>query len=175
MNIQNSKTQGFTLVEMMVAVTISALVMILILSSFRSISTSLVTTEHYRDMHHDVRHTMDVMRRDLTRSFGVFQYNATNRLALVTAGSGAGTNRIVVVYSLTNNLLRRTEGSFPAETMGTGVEELELTLYDQSGAVTTIPANAYFVGVKMAVKKQGVRDTYTDVLQTRIRMRTKGL
>jgi prepilin-type N-terminal cleavage/methylation domain-containing protein len=173
MNARRSEIHGFTLVEMMVAVTIGALVMILILASFRSISTSLVATEHYRDMHHDLRHATDVMRRDLARSSGVSQYNATNQLTLVTKVPGAGTSQ--VVYSLASNLLDRTVGSSPSETLSSGVDELEFTLYDQSGVITATPANAYFVEVKIAVKKQGVRDAYTDVIQTRIRMRAKGL
>jgi prepilin-type N-terminal cleavage/methylation domain-containing protein len=174
MKAEISKMQrGFTLVEMMIALTVGALVTIVILFSFRSLSTSLKATEHYRDMHHDVRHAMDVMRQDITRGSAVSSYASSNRLAMTVEGSN--TNLVSVVYNLSSNSLSRTEASGSTNTLATGVDRVTFTLYDESGAVTTDPASAYFVGVKMEMKTQGVRTTYADELQTRNRMRAKGL
>ncbi len=174
MKSQILKTKrGFTLVEMMVALTVGSLVMILILVSFSSLSTSLKATENYRNMHHDVRHAMDVIEQDITRGTGVSACVSSNRLAMTTEVSG--TNTVSVVYNLSSNSLLRTENPGSTNTLATGVDTITFTLYDASGAVTTDPASAYFVGVKMEMKTQGVRDTYVDELQTRNRMRGKGL
>lgn len=175
MKTRNSNIkQGFTLVEMMVALTVGAAVMILILSSFRSLSTSMAATEHYKDMHHDVRHAMDVMQRDITSGSGVSQCIASNKLTLNTTGFGS-TGSVAVVYNLSNNVLSRTAGAGLAQTLATGVSKVTFALYDASGAITADSADAYFVGVDMEIKTQGVRNTYMDKLQIRNRMRVKGL
>ena len=174
MKAQNSKTKrGFTLVEMMVALTVGAAVTIMILASFGSLSTSLKATENYRDMHHDVRHAMDIMRQDITRGSGVSACVSSNRLAMTTEAPSTGT--ISVDYILSSNRLLRAEDSGPSVALATGVDKVTFTLYDALGAITADPASAYFVGVKMEMKKQGVRDTYMDELQIRNRMRAKGL
>lgn len=164
--------RGFTLVEMMVALSVGTTVLILVLSSFRSLSTSLAATGHYRDMHHDVRHAMDIMQKDITRGSGVSQCFTTNLLAMTTL-SGSSSSA-AVVYHLTSNVLFRTEGS-ATNVLAVGVSGLSFTLYDVSGDATADPAAAYFVGVNMSMQTHGVRDTYADALQTRIRMRAKGL
>jgi prepilin-type N-terminal cleavage/methylation domain-containing protein len=177
MKAQNLKIKrGFTLVEMMVALTVGAAVTIVILASFGSLSTSLKATEHYRNMHHDVRHAMDVMRQDIIRGSGVSACVSSNHLVMTTEVSGAGTVSVVYDYNQSSNSLSRTENSGPSVTLATGVvDKVTFTLYDASGVMTTDPASAYFVGVKMEMKKQGVRDTYVDELQIRNRMRAKGL
>lgn len=162
---------GFTLVEMMIALTVGAAVMILILASFRSLSTSLAATEHYRSLHRAVRHAIDIMQRDIAAGSGVSACTTNSSLTLTT-----GSNNVSVVYNLANHVLSRKVGTGSAETLATGVvDKITFTLYDASGAVTADPAGAYFVDVKMEMKAQGVRDTYADELQMRSRMRSKGL
>lgn len=174
MKIQHYRThQGFTLVEMLVALTVGSLVTIIILSSFRSLSTSLAGTENYRDMHHDVRYAMDVMRRDITKGSSVSECVASNRLVMLV--ESAASNTVSVAYNLASNSLARTEASGSANTLATGVDKVTFTLYDKLGAITSVPADAYFVGVKMEMKTRGVREVYADELQTRNRMRAKGL
>lgn len=174
MKPQIKKVQrGFTLIEMLVALTVGTLVTILILSSFRSLSTSLAATEHYRDMHHDVRHAMDVMRQDITKGVSVSECVSSNKLAMTVKGSDL--NLVSIAYNLSSNSLSRTEASGTPVALATGVDQVAFTLYDAAGAVTTDPSGAYFVGVKMEMKTRGVRDTYADALQMRSRMRAKGL
>jgi hypothetical protein len=59
--------------------------------------------------------------------------------------------------------------------LASGVDRVTFTLYDASGALISDPADAYFVGVEMALETQGVRNSYSDKLQMRSRMRAKGL
>lgn len=172
-NLRSRIQGGFTLVEMMLALTLGAVVLTLILSSFRSLSTSMAATGRYRDMHHDVRHTMDVMQRDITRGSGISEYLSTGRLALTTTYKGS--NQVSVVYNLSSNILSRTEGSSSAEVLAEDVKALGFVLYDASGEVTTDATVAYFVEVNLAMETRGVRETYEDQLRTRIRMRSKGL
>jgi hypothetical protein len=113
------------------------------------------------------------MRRDITRGSGVSDCISSNRLVLTTVVSG--TNTVSVAYNLSGNSLLRTETPGSTSTNATGVDKITFTLYDASGEVTADPASAYFVGVKMEMKTQGVRDTYADELQIRSRMRAKGL
>lgn len=172
-SVNAKKKRGFTLVEMMVAVTLSALSLALILSSFLAISTSLAASAHYREMHHEVRHAMDLLRRDIIRGSGVLQYSASNLLT-VTTTAGVSTNAISVAYTFASNRLFRAEASDPSVVLAKGVEGVLFALYDVSGAGTTNLADAYSVGVKMGLKRQGVRTAYEDVLETRSRMRRKG-
>lgn len=175
MKTRNSKMQqGFTLVEVMVALAVSTLVTIVILYSFSSLSTSLAATGHYRDMHHDVRHAMDIMQREITSSSGVSQCIASSRLSINTTRSGVSTGSVSVVYNLSSNVLSRTAGG-STNTLATGVAGITFVLYDASGATTATPADAYFVGVEMEMQTRGVQNTYEDKLQIRSRMRGKGL
>jgi prepilin-type N-terminal cleavage/methylation domain-containing protein len=165
--------RGFTLVELMVAVTVGTLVMILVLASFSTLSTSMAATGRYREMHHDVRYAMGVLQRDITRGIGVSGF-ASNRLVLSTTGQGGG-GSVSVVYSLSSNVLTRAESGGASEMLASGVDRVTFTLYDASGALISDPADAYFVGVEMALETQGVRNSYSDKLQMRSRMRAKGL
>jgi prepilin-type N-terminal cleavage/methylation domain-containing protein len=174
--MDSKKRQGFTLVEMMVAVTVGAFSIVLILSSYLAISTSLSASSHYRDMHHELRHAMDILRKDISRGSGVSQCTASNKLTMTTTvGVPPYTNTVSVVYNLAGNTLSRTEASGQPVTLAMGVDSVLFTLYDASGTGTANLADAYFVGVKMAMKRQGVRNTYKDALETRNRMRCKGL
>jgi len=170
--VHSKREQGFTLTEMMVAVTVSALAMVLIFSSFLAISTSLAASSHYREMHNEVRHAMDLLRRDITRGTEV---STASNLLTVTTSAGVSTNTISVAYTVANNQLFRTEGAGTPVTLATGVVNVVFTLYDVSGAGTTSPAEAYSAGVKIGMRRQGVRTAYEDVLETRNRMRRKGL
>ncbi len=165
--------QGFTLVEMMVALTVGALAAIVILYSFGSLSTSLKAAEHYRNMHYAARHTIDVMGKDIASGSNVSACVSSSGLTMTVMRSDGST--VPVVYNLSGNSLSRSEDSQSSVTLATGVDKVTFTLYDESGTnnVTATPANAYFVDVKMEMKTQGVRNTYTDVLQTRNRMRVK--
>jgi hypothetical protein len=125
-------------------------------------------------MHHDVRYAIDVIGKDITRGSSVSECVSSNKLVIAVMGSDAST--VSVVYNLLSNSLLRTEGSQPSVTLATGgVDKITFTLYDAAAVLTVNPASAYFVGVKMEMKVQGVRDTYVDELQTRSRMRAKGL
>jgi prepilin-type N-terminal cleavage/methylation domain-containing protein len=172
--VHSKREQGFTLTEMMVAVTVGALSMVLIFSSFLAISTSLAASSHYREMHHEVRHAIDLLRRDLTRGSGVSNFSASNLLTVTTA-AGVSTNTISVAYTVASNQLFRTEGAGTPVMLATGVVNVVFTLYDASGAGTTSPSEAYSAGVKIGMRRQGVRTAYEDVLETRNRMRRKGL
>jgi prepilin-type N-terminal cleavage/methylation domain-containing protein len=163
--------QGFTLVEMMIALTVGALAAIVILYSFGSLSTSLKATEHYRSMHYAVRHAMDIIGKDIIRGSNVSACVSSNNLTMTVMLNSNTT--VSVVYNLSSNSLSRTEASQPSVTLATGVDRVTFTLYDASGVVTVAPTNAYFVDVKMEMKTQGVRNTYQDELRTRNRMRVK--
>ena len=165
--------QGFTLVEILVALATGTLVTIIILASFGMLSTALKATENYRSMHHDVRYAINLIRRDITRGAGVLACVPSARLEMAVQNSG--TNTVPVVYNLSGNCLFRTEASGPSVSLATGVDKITFALYDPAGVLTADPAGAYFVGVKIEMKTQGVRDTYADELQVRSRMRAKGL
>ncbi|MEI8207195.1 MAG: prepilin-type N-terminal cleavage/methylation domain-containing protein [Kiritimatiellales bacterium] len=172
MKTQASKMQqGFTLVEMMIALTVGALAAIVILYSFGSLSTSLKATEHLRNMHYGARHAIDIIGKDIIRGANVSACVSSNNLTMTVMRSDAST--VPVVYNLSGNSLSRSENSQTAVTLATGVNKVTFTLYDTEGVVTAAPASAYFVDVKMEMKTQGVRNTYTDELQTRTRMRVK--
>ncbi len=176
MKTQASKMQqGFTLVEMMIALTVGALAAIVILYSFGSLSTSLKATEHLRNMHYGARHAIDIIGKDIIRGANVSACVSSNNLtmAVVCIDSTGFVVTNSVVYTLSSNSLLRTEASQPSVTLATGVNKVTFTLYDTEGVVTAAPASAYFVDVKMEMKTQGVRNTYTDELQTRTRMRVK--
>ena len=171
MKTQASKMQqGFTLVEMMIALTVGALAAIVILYSFGSLSTSLKATENYRGMHSAARHAIDVIGKDIISGTNVSDWVSSSKLAMTVMRSDAST--VPVVYNLSGNSLSRSEAGL-TNTLATGVDQVTFTLYNESGVVTSNPASAYFVGVNMKMKTQGVRDTYRDELQTRNRMRVK--
>jgi Tfp pilus assembly protein PilW len=172
--VHTEKQGGFTLVELMVAVTVGTLAVVLILSVYLAISTSLAASADYREMHHEVRHAMDRLRKDITGGSAVSQHTASSLLA-VTTTAGGSTNPVSVVYALANHQLSRTVASGTPVILATGVDQVLFTLYDESGVDTASLTDACSVGVKIEIERQGVRNTYEDVLETRNRMRRKGL
>lgn len=175
MRFPQNKNQGFTLVEVMVALAAGTVIMILVLGAFGSLTTTLTTTECYRNMHNDIRHAMDVMQRDIARGSGVLDCIASNRLALTTQEASASTNFVSVVYTLTSNTLYRTQGSGAGDLLATDIESISFALYDLAGMAATTPADAYFVDVQIEAQTQAVLNTYEDEVRTRTRLRSKGL
>jgi prepilin-type N-terminal cleavage/methylation domain-containing protein len=172
MKTQTSKMQhGFTLVEMMIALTVGALAAIVILYSFGSLSTSLKATGYFRDMHYGARRAMDTIGKDIIRGTNVLECVSSSRLAITVMPSNSIS--VSVVYNLSSNSLSRSQDSEQPVTLATGVDQVTFTLYDANRVVTVDLASACFVDVNMKMKTQGVRNTYTDELQTRNRMRGK--
>ncbi len=170
MNTRETKNkQGFTLVEMLVALAIAAIAIPVILSSFMALSTSMTASQYYRDMHYGVRHAMDLITRDIARGHSVSACSPSSSLTLKT---GSDTN--TVVYLLENKILKRNG----VDLTSNGVKSVAFTLYDQSGTNSVnsaSPGSAYFVDVKIVMEQKGVRNTYNDELRVRSRMRCKGL
>lgn len=165
------KKQGFTLVEMLIALAIAAIAITVILSSFMALSTSMTASQHYRDMHYSVRHAMDLITRDVTRSYGVKTCIASSKLELRIS------NTNTVVYNLSGNSLSRKEGAASAVMLATnGVKSVDFEMYEKNGTTKTLlPNSAYFVDVQIVMEQKGVRNTYNDELRMRSRMRCKGL
>lgn len=168
------RRRGFTLVEMVVAVALSAVAMLLVLSSFSSISLLMSTTRHNHSMRGDMRNAMMIFQRDATRGIDISEWSATNRVRMLTARHGVSTGTVDVVYEvLTNALVRIADGA--TNTLATGVQGVDFTLYDKQGATTVAPGSAFFVGMDLHLDRQSVRTNYTDRLQARARMRRKNL
>ena len=162
---------GFTFVEVIISVALGAALLMLVLTSFLDLSHSALAITHYRDLHSDARHALDIMSRDIVAASEVSAYVSPNSLDIqVVSTSGVQSVRY---YLLGEDLHRVFGGS--DRTLATGLDALAFSLFTESGASTSTPVEAHSVDVLMEMTAQGVRDTYTDVLQVRRRMRNKGI
>lgn len=153
---------GFTLVELMISLTLAALVIPMILSAYGSVSTSIMAAEKYKLMHNNARRAVDNLRKDL--------FEATNVVSCVTNLSLSVRTTDTILYSHSGTNLTRRVGGGTAIPIATGVHSILFSLYDEDRLPTTVPADAFFVEMTIWMRMQGVRTTYEDVLQTRVRL-----
>ncbi|MDP6526586.1 MAG: prepilin-type N-terminal cleavage/methylation domain-containing protein [Kiritimatiellia bacterium] len=163
--------QGFTLVEVVVASVIGFVAIALVMQSFLSVSSTSAAVTSYRDMHSEARHALDIITRDIVAASEVSNYTESSLLD-ITVVLADGTQG--VRYYLLNEDLHRVLGDVDT-VLATKVAAIRFGLYTESSGSTTDPARAHFVDVKIEMAEQSRRNTGTDVLQVRQRMRNKGL
>lgn len=173
MNINaKSNSGGFTLVEIMVAAVISFAVIAMGMQSFLHLYRASLMTSAYSQVHAEIRHSMDLINRDVMASSSVTVYSATNDLTLACELSSG---QILVRYYVQDRKLYRSVDGTNALALGENISGLSFTMITASGSPTTVLADAFFIESVVDATIGVGKHTCNDVLKARTLMRNKAL
>ena len=160
------KTEAFTLIELMVAITIGMIVMASVATTFTSQTRTYSAQEQINQMEQNARGALDIMSREIKMAgynpaagtvTGVVSYTST-ALTIQADLTGNGTismsssdyEQIAYAYDSTNKKITRQVGSGTAETLADNIDGLTFTYYQASG--TTLATSASNIRrVKIAI------------------------
>jgi type IV pilus assembly protein PilW len=181
---------GFTLIEIMIAVTISVIITSAMYQIFHSQQRSYLLQDQVAEMQQNLRAGLYMMAREirsagfdpnLTGSFGFvtdfappddilapdINYDTTKNIIAFTMDSNTGpgvVNKIrdeQVVYRLANNQLQRYNAeTLVWEVVAVNVDALDFVLVDPNGEVTTNLANIAAVEISLLVRVGGKDKQY---------------
>ncbi len=100
------RKQAFTLVEILVATSISVFVLATVMVSFVVLCRSFNAIGSYADLDRQSRNTLEVMARDIRQTGGLTNWNSTN-LSFTNIDGTA----LIYTYNSLSNLLSYTNGS----------------------------------------------------------------
>jgi prepilin-type N-terminal cleavage/methylation domain-containing protein len=161
--------QGFTLLEMMIAVAIFTVMVAMATSFFSRASHTTVASAACSNMHQNMRHAVDLMTRDLHAAKRVISAHEEYFFGVVIERPGGDE----YVYYLAHNdhLYRFTMHG--GEMLAENIDHLEVELRSLSGDVVTAATEAYMVRVRLEAEATARGRTYTDDVETLIRLRNK--
>lgn len=193
--MQNRRgNQGFTITELMVAITIFGVVMAAIYSSYLSQQEAFQITEAVTDAQQNLRAGMYMLERDIRMAgfdpTGSKKFEFVSPLASTTItfsydasedGVAGTTEYIRFQRDPTRQTLQRCLGSggppptsYPASSTSDIAEYIasaNFQYFDSNGIATTTPASVRTVVVTLSA----TRDDHTKQLSTRIQCRNMGL
>lgn len=122
---RSAATRGFTLVELMVAVGVSALVLTGVAAVFVSSNFSFAAVGNYVSMDRSSENALDQMSRDIRRSANLTSF-ATNQLVF----NYAGTTSLVFTYDpAAGNLTSWKTGESTTNVLLTGCDSLQFSMF----------------------------------------------
>ena len=92
-----SSATGFTLTEVMIAATLSAIIMAGVLSAFLMLSRTGLATSAYSEMDAEVRRALDIFGADARRASGV-HWNGSQSVTLTLAAAGSSSTLVTYAY-----------------------------------------------------------------------------
>lgn len=148
---------GFTLVEVLIASALSAIILVGVLTTFISLVRGFVSLSNYVDMHKQTSKTLNVFAKDMREVSNVASFTSSYlRVSIPTnftaSGTVVGTN--VVTYSYSSGALYRTETVTGLTRMQlTNITTFAFSLFDRYGSNTTALGSAKGVKVNFRLRK----------------------
>jgi type IV pilus assembly protein PilW len=199
--MKKNNEKGFTLVELLIAMVIAAIVMTSVYSVYQSQQRSYVVQEEVAAMHQNLRAAMYFIEREIrmagcdpTGAAGAGMVTASGNLIRFTEdfrGKNAGDPPDGdtgdpdedISYFLADadgdgqvdDLVRDTGGveANIEKVIAENIQSLNFTYLDSSGATTAVLDNIRFVRITLVARNDD--NSKTDTLQTRIHARNLGI
>jgi prepilin-type N-terminal cleavage/methylation domain-containing protein len=174
---QHSATRGFTLVELMVASAVGALVLTGVAAVFVGSNVSFSAVGNYVSMDRSSENALDEMSRDIRRSANLTSF-ASNQLVF----NYSGTTNLVFSYDLSaGNLTSWKTGDAVTNVLLTGCDSLQFSMYsnipqpggDLTNATTISKAKAISVNWHCSRTMLGNRRNTEDTQEAVIVIRNK--
>ena len=174
---QHSATRGFTLVELMVASAVGALVLTGVAAVFVGSNVSFSAVGNYVSMDRSSENALDQMSRDIRRSANLTRF-ASNQLVFNYAGS---TNMVFNYDPSVGNLTSWKTGDAVTNVLLTGCDSLQFSMYsnipqpggDLTNATTISKAKAISVNWNCSRTMLGNRRNTEDTQEAVIVIRNK--
>lgn len=166
--------RAFTLVELLVALSISGLVLAGVLAAAIQIMRSGVRVTQYAEMDTQVRRAFEQLAVDL-KAASAFTYNAANDITVSVAESDGTTSLFTYAWNSTTKVFYRVAGADSAATSGrlqlmTGVSALTFSRLTTAGAAATTDNSTKRLGLAVSLVRSAsgaaratatVANTYT--------------
>lgn len=166
--MKKTNCSAFTLVEIMVAALILFAVLGSLMTAFLHLYKASTMTSLYSELHSDIRHSVDLIGRDVTCASGVSAYPATNDITLTCQLQGGPA--LVRYYVQGRKLYRSVDGA-GAQVVGDNIENASFLLFTRGGASTVLPAEAALVESSIHASAGSTEHRAYDLLQVRVLMR----
>ncbi len=182
------KENGFTLVEMLVAMVIGSIVMAAAYASFITQQKSYRMTESVSEIQQNLRFAMLFIEKDLRMAgfnpkkeagFGFISPLSASSFTITkdygSSGASNDENGIIeigetITYDISSNALRRDAGTGP-KIFADNISNMELTYFDKYGTETTNASSVRSVFVKLTASNDG----HTRELISLVKCRNMGL
>jgi prepilin-type N-terminal cleavage/methylation domain-containing protein len=163
------RQSGFTLVEVMIAMAIFSVAIAMASRSFARAGQVATASALCGQMHQSMRHAMDVMTRDIHAAKRVITAHDDYYFGVIVTKNGSDTYVYYLVHN--KNLYRFTVGG--GEILATNIGTLGVELRDLDGNETTDVQETFLVEVRLRAEAEARGTTYTDSVETLIRLRNK--
>jgi prepilin-type N-terminal cleavage/methylation domain-containing protein len=159
-----SRSRGFTLVEVMIAATLSVFILAGVLAANLQIVRSGVRMAQYAEIDTQVRRALDTLSHDL-KAASAITWNGTSDITLTIPTSGGGTAQVTYAWTAASSTFFRVAGASSAvltgrlelirgiTTLPDGSAGLAFARFDRDGAVATTDAATKSVQVILTVTR----------------------
>jgi prepilin-type N-terminal cleavage/methylation domain-containing protein len=173
---RRGRRRGFTLVEIMVATSISAIVFAGILAAYLFVGRNLTRLVNIQHQEVESRRTLRLVTQDVSAAIQLT--TATSSQLNLTKPTSGGTTTVSYSYSSANGTLSRTD-SVGTQTLLSGLTDFTITYYNEGG--TAVSSNTQSVkAVEVSFTSAagtaniGTRASYTTV-SPRVLLRNKAV
>lgn len=156
--------RGFTLVEVLIAATLSVFVLAGVLAANLQVIRGGVRLAFYAEMDSQVRRALDVLARDLKAASSI-KWNGTSDLTLTIPASGGATAQVTYAWTAASGSFFRVAGASSAALNGRlelvrgiaalpdGSAGVTFARFDRDGVATTSDATTQSVQITMTVSR----------------------
>jgi prepilin-type N-terminal cleavage/methylation domain-containing protein len=131
---------GFSVVELMIAMTISSMALAAVLSTVTFVARSTVSTTDYADMDREARSGLEIFARDVRMAQGVLNFTANSVTLDVVRSSG--TSAVPYTYVPSRKTFYRFYGTSAEQALITNIESFRLSRYSIALDVNGQPTEA---------------------------------
>ncbi len=163
---------GYTLVEVMFASVIIAMIVAALMTEYAALLKGYETVQTYRDLHSQARFGIDVFTKDIRGANAITSGSSNSVTFTVPTATGTDT----ITYQQSGNQFLRTAvsgGSTNTTEFSRLVETVEITYYLRNNSTATNATMAFNIHAKITCSKGVAGVEKVDFIQTRTLMRNK--
>lgn len=166
--------RGFTLVELMIACTMAAIVFAAIFAAYIFIGRNLTRLVNFQEQEAQARKTIRYFTADVGAAIALS--TATSSSFTLSKPTASGTTTVTYTYSAVNGVLQRVEGAV-TQTLLSGVTAFAIEYYTEAGSlVSGSPQSVKAVEISFTTAEGnatiGTRNVYT-LVSPRVVLRNK--
>jgi type IV pilus assembly protein PilW len=171
-----TKTDGFTLLELMVSMSIGMVILAAVTTTFMSQTKIYNAQEQINEMQQNARGVLDIITRELKMAgykpngggFSGVTYSTTQLMVqadLDSSGaistSSTASEQITYVYDSGNQRITRAVGSGSAQILADNITDFTFSYLDSTGTATAVSANIRQVSISITATTAKPDPNYT--------------
>ncbi len=171
-----AREDGFTLVEIMVAMAIGSIIMAAVMTTYIISIRGFRAIANYAEIHGDGRLAIDYFARDMRGVSAIVKFGSSYLVVTIPtefSNTGSAIAQKTVIYSISNGTLYRTDSATgTTSALAHNIYHLQFQMYDKVGNPTTLTSHAKGIQVDIKLRKNVQRQFQTeDFLSARLDMR----